>query len=187
MHRTKQRWFVAPLLIAATGRQPHEMIDTCHIHICDHYDEDANDEDGNDEEKSFEGEWEAETERAPVLQSGPQGVTAKGNKCKSRLTAARDHRLAEPGQANAGKARLTAARARSLAELGQARAGKAHSISLAARGCQDVISLTARGWPTGRGTLYRFVTAARVNGLAEPGQAHPFVSCTQSVRRYFPN
>ena len=60
-------------------------------------------------------------------------------------------------------------------------------ISLAARGCQDVISLAARGWPTGRGTFDRFVTAARVNGLAELGQAHPFVSDTQSVRRYFPN
>ena len=37
-----------------------------------------------------------------VLQTGPQGVTAKGNKCKKRLTAARAHSLAEPGQAHAG-------------------------------------------------------------------------------------
>ena len=77
MHRTKQRWFVAPLLIAATGRQPHETNDTCHMNICHHYDEDANDEYDNDEKKEIEGEWETEKERAPVLQSGQQGVTAK--------------------------------------------------------------------------------------------------------------
>ena len=97
------------------------------------------------------------------------------------------------------KSRLTADRARiawqSLGRRMQAKRGSRlrvpiivpDVISLAARGCQDVISLAATGWPTGRGTLYRFVTAGRVNGLAELGQAHPFVSDTQSVRRNFPN
>ena len=63
MHRTKKRWYVAPLLIAATGRQPHETNDTRHINICHHFGEDANDEDDNDEEKEIERGWEREGER----------------------------------------------------------------------------------------------------------------------------
>ena len=93
------------MLIAATRRQPQETTDTRHINTCHHYDEDVNDEDENDEEKAIERRWERkeerERERALVLQTGPQGVSAKGSKCKSRLTAARAHSLAEPGQAHA--------------------------------------------------------------------------------------
>ena len=138
------------------------------MNICHHFDEDANDKDDNDEEKEIEREWERERERegerALVLQSGPQGVTAKGNKCKSRLTAARAHSLAKPGQAHAGKARLTAARAHSLPEREQAHRCTRHNQSgcqwlpgLDQSGCQRLPDLTwhlvsichgcARQWP----------------------------------------
>ena len=122
---------------------------------------------------------ERERERAPVL--------CIPLECKSRLTADR----ARIAWQSLGKRMQAKRGSRLRAPIAWQSVGKRIAvpdvISLAARGCQDVISLAARGWPTGRGILYRFVTAARVNGLAEPGQAHPFVSDTQSVRRYFPN